>query len=140
MRYILLLLLFGSFLFRSAAQVLPGFSHAGNSGEQQLYIENPEYGTRILVNAPVNGFGKRDKVLLIFYALPNGSTIEHTIGKKMKPDDDYRFDLQHIGAQTRFLRNVLKNRTVVVASRKFHEKLALMGSPHPGFIQAEGRG
>ena len=43
-------------------------------------------------------------MLLVFYALPNGNTIEQTIGKAIKPGDDWHFDIQHIGAQTRFLR------------------------------------
>ncbi len=54
-------------------------------------------------------------VLLILYALPNGNTIEQTIGKKLLPGDDWHFDIQHIGAQTRFLRQVLTNRNIVVA-------------------------
>ncbi|HPT22217.1 MAG TPA: hypothetical protein PLR88_09750, partial [Bacteroidales bacterium] len=47
--------------------------------------------------------------------LPNGSSIEQTFGKKMKEGDDFRFGIQHIGAQTRFLRNTIRNRTIVVA-------------------------
>ena len=42
-------------------------------------------------------------MLLIFYALPNGNTIEQTIGKAIKPGDDWHFDIQHIGAQVAFL-------------------------------------
>ena len=33
----------------------------------------------------------------------------------MQPDDDWHFDIQHIGAQTRWLRNAISNRTIVVA-------------------------
>jgi len=54
-------------------------------------------------------------LLLVFFALPNGNTTEWTIGKKMQPGDDWHFNIQHIGAQTRFLRNVLTNQTIVVA-------------------------
>jgi hypothetical protein len=61
----------------------------------------------------LKGFGDNAKVLLIYYALPNGSTIEQTVGKKLKEGDDPLFDVQHIGAQTRFLRNVLKDQTIV---------------------------
>ncbi len=46
--------------------------------------------------------------------VPNGNSIEHTYGKKLNPGDDWHFDIQHIAAQTRFLRNVLKDRTLVV--------------------------
>jgi hypothetical protein len=54
-------------------------------------------------------------VLLILYALPNGNTTEQTIGRQLKPGDDWHFDIQHIGAQTRFLRQLLPDRNVVVA-------------------------
>jgi len=73
-------------------------------------------GVRMLINAPSQESFAPDKpVLLIFFALPNGNTIEQTIGKALKPGDDWHFDIQHIGAQTRFLRAALTNRTVVVA-------------------------
>jgi hypothetical protein len=97
------------------AQILPGFKPSGSFNEQQILIVNSPPGTRILINAPLKGFGKDDKVLLIFYALPNGNTIEQTFGKKLKYTEDWHFDIQHIGAQTRFLRNILEDQTVVVA-------------------------
>ena len=97
------------------AQLLPGFTPSIDFGEQQMVIEDSPTGTRILINALIKGFGNNEKILLIFYALPNGSSIEHTFGKKPKKGDDFRFDIQHIGAQTRFLRSILKERTIVVA-------------------------
>ena len=97
------------------AQLLPGFRASGLFDEQQMIIENSPPGTRILVNAPINGFGKDDRVLLVLYALPNGNTIEQTFGKKLSEGDDWHFDIQHIGAQTRFLRKTVIDRTVVVA-------------------------
>ena len=45
-------------------------------------------------------------VRLVFYALPNGNSTEWTFGKRMEQGDDWHFDIQHIGAQTRFLRAV----------------------------------
>ena len=53
--------------------------------------------------------------MLVFYGLPNGNTAEQTIGKALNPGDDWHYDIQHIGAQTRFLRETLKDRLVVVA-------------------------
>ncbi|MBQ0024647.1 MAG: hypothetical protein KBT00_02845 [Bacteroidales bacterium] len=41
---------------------------------------------------------------IIFYALPNGNSIEWTAGKWRYPEDDWHFDIQHISAQTKFLR------------------------------------
>ena len=70
---------------------------------------------RILVNAPApETFSSTHPVQLIFYALPNGNTIEQTIGKKLQSGDDWHFDLQHIGAQTRWLRKASTNQTIVV--------------------------
>jgi len=101
--------------FSVCAQILPGFKPSSLFSEQQKVIENNPEGTRILINAPLTGFGPRDKVLLVFYALPNGNTIEQTFGKKLREGDDWHYNIQHIGAQTRFLRQILKNRTLVVA-------------------------
>ncbi len=67
------------------------------------------------VNAPSEAFQSNKKLLLIFFALPNGNTTEQTIGRKLQPGDDWHFDIQHIGAQTRFLREMIKDRVVVVA-------------------------
>lgn len=93
----------------------PEFKSSGHFGEQIASLAF-EPGTRILLNAPAAADFKPDKpVLLIFYALPNGNTIEQTLGRKIQPGDDWRFEIQHIGAQTRFLRALLTNRTVVVA-------------------------
>jgi hypothetical protein len=72
-----------------------------------------EPGVRIVINRPEAPAAH--PVLLVFYALPNGNTIEQTIGKAPKPGDDWHFDIQHIGAQTRFLREKIRDRTIVVA-------------------------
>jgi hypothetical protein len=100
--------------FIVTGQVLPGFKPSGLYNEQQLYIENSPPGTRILINAPLNGFENKNKVLLVFYALPNGNTIEQTFGKNLRDGDDWHYNIQQIGAQTRFLRNTIKNQTIVV--------------------------
>jgi len=97
------------------AQMLPGFRVSGSFYEQQMVMENPSAGTRILINAPLKGFEPGDRVLLVLYALPNGNTIEQTFGKRLREGDDWHYDIQHIGAQTRFLRRVIGDRTVVVA-------------------------
>lgn len=91
------------------------FSVNTNSGEMNREINLPD-AVRILINAPTReSFSTNKPVLLIFYALPNGNTIEQTIGKKLQPGDDWHFDIQHIGAQTRFLRHEITNCNIVVA-------------------------
>ncbi|MEJ2637288.1 MAG: hypothetical protein P8184_18630, partial [Calditrichia bacterium] len=60
---------------------------------------------RVHINAPsVAQFDANKPTALVLYALPNGNTIEQTVGKVMHTGDDWHFDIQHIGAQTRFLR------------------------------------
>jgi hypothetical protein len=64
---------------------------------------NFEPGVRVLLNLPEN-LDLKKPVRLVLYALPNGNTIEQTVGRKIKPGEDWHFDIQHIGAQTRWLR------------------------------------
>lgn len=42
---------------------------------------------------------------LIIYALPNGNSTEWTFGKKLNDGEDWHYNIQHIGAQTEFIRN-----------------------------------
>lgn len=59
-------------------------------------------------------FRKNKPTILVFYALPNGNTTEHTMGKKMQEGDDWRFDIQHIMAQTAFVRQMLRRENFIV--------------------------
>ena len=99
----------------SAPAGLAGFQDSPAFQERTaLFTLEPE--VKVLVNAPSTAaFDKNKKVMLILYALPNGNTIEQTIGHKLQPGDDWHFDIQHIGAQTRFLRQLLPDRNIVVA-------------------------
>ena len=75
-----------------------------------------EPDVKVHVNAPPEeDLVPGRKVLLIFYALPNGNTTAQTIGHNIKSGEDWHYDIQHIGAQTRFLRNILTNEIIVVA-------------------------
>lgn len=122
MRKIVILLLSVISGISLSAQILPGFKPSGYFNEQQLIIEDSPPGTRILINAPTEGFDSGKNVLLIFYALPNGNTIEQTCGKKLKQGDDWHFDIQHIAAQTRYLRNIIEDKTIVVAYLETRQK------------------
>ena len=83
-------------------------------GEMTREIQLPDE-VRILINTPSRESISPDMpLLLIFYSVPNGNTIEETIGKQLQPGDDWHFDIQHIGAQTRWLRNEITNHTIVV--------------------------
>ncbi len=69
---------------------------------------------RVHVNTPATP-GTNGKPLLVYYGLPNGNTIEQTIGKKTGPGDDWHYNIQHIGAQTRFLRKMLPEQSITIA-------------------------
>ncbi len=70
-------------------------------------------GVRVVINEPDAPPSK--PVLLVFYGLPNGGKIEQAVGKRIQPGDDWHYDIQHIGAQARFLREKIADRTLVVA-------------------------
>jgi hypothetical protein len=59
-------------------------------------------------------FGKNAGTIIVFFALPNGNTTEQTMGKKIQTGDDWHFDIQHIWAQTKFIREQLKKKNFVV--------------------------
>ena len=67
-------------------------------------------------------FAPGKKLKLIFYALPNGNTTAQTVGRKLKSGDDWHYDIQHIGAQTRFLAYEFKDCSVVVVYLEAAEK------------------
>ena len=86
----------------------------GSFNEQELWIKNEHDSVTININAPLH-FNKKGKTFLVLFALPNGNSIEWTKGKKMKRGDDWHYDIQHIAAQTRFVRNLDKNNNYIVA-------------------------
>jgi hypothetical protein len=105
-----------------------------NAASLASLLENPEFNERVTsftfapevkvrINAPgPSSFMAGRKVLLIFYALPNGNTTDQSVGKALRPGDDWHYDIQHIGAQTRFLRDLLKDRAVVVVYLEANSK------------------
>ncbi len=99
----------------AAAPVTPAFP-----GEETTELRF-EPGVRVVLNAP-SAHDATKPVRLVLYALPNGNTIEQTIGRRTKPGDDWHFDIQHIGAQTRWLRAHLLDAELVVAYLECAEK------------------
>ncbi len=92
---------------------LPGFAVSPYFNEQvKTFVYTPE--VRIHINAPSIGqFNPANPTALSFFSLPNGNTIEMTVGKKLKAGDDWHYDIQHIGAQTRFIRSKIKDTNFV---------------------------
>ena len=97
---------------RMLADVLPGFERSPWFAEQTREEKTPS-GIRMIFNAPCEI--RADKpTTVIFYATPNGNTIEQTLGCALIPGMDWHFDIQHIAAQTRLLREVDKSRNYVL--------------------------
>jgi hypothetical protein len=93
---------------------LPGYVISPYFSEQ-ICSFNFDPDIRILINAPASDKFKSDQpTKLVLFALPNGNTIEQTIGKTLNEGDDWHFGIQHIGAQTRFLRELMPENNLVV--------------------------
>ncbi len=82
-------------------------------GERYTWLR-VEPGVRVLISETPEVKPGRP-VELILYALPNGNTIEWTAGKRVQPGDDWHFGIQHVAAQVRRLREVVDDRTFVLA-------------------------
>lgn len=102
-RFQILLLFFFSLSIISYSQV-------GKTNIDSFRIHND---IKVSVDQP-NKFKETKETIIVFYALPNGNTTEQTMGKRMNPEDDWHFDIQHIRAQTGFIRKQLKDKNFVV--------------------------
>lgn len=96
------------------SQTLPGFSTTGTFDEQEITISDQWKDVIININAPLQ-IKPTGKTFLVFYALPNGNSIEWTKGKILKQGDDWHFDIQHIAAQTRYVRQLDKKNNYIIA-------------------------
>ncbi len=98
----------------------PEWRHSAWFGERTRLEKTPD-GIRILLNLPP----QLDPALptrLVVFATPNGNTLEETFGAEVGAGVPWRFDIQHVGAQVRRLRELRRT-----------ENLAL------GVIQPEGK-
>ncbi len=94
---------------------LAGFEVSRHWSEQTKDL-SCEPGVRVHINAPSESAFDADRpTLLVFYALPNGNSIEWTIGRQKAEGLDWHYYIQHIGAQTRRLRETITDRNIVVA-------------------------
>lgn len=101
---------------------LPGFSASPQFAEQEMTL-NFQPGVRAVINAPAaDAFDPQKPVKLLLFGIPNTNTIELTMGKKLHTGDNKRYDIQHIAAQTRFLRNMMTDCNIVIAYLKTEQK------------------
>ena len=71
-------------------------------------------GVRVVINSPAGIDATRPTHLIIF-ATPNGNSIENTFGALLEPEMDWHYDIQHIAAQTRKLRQIDPSANYVTA-------------------------
>lgn len=72
---------------------------------ERTYTAEAAPNVRIHVNVPADD-SRHVRTRLMIYALPNGNTIEQTLGCKMSAELDFRYDIQHVAAQLRLLRSL----------------------------------
>ena len=104
----------------AAAAPVERFEPSPHFNEQTLTL-TPDDDVRVLVNAPGDFDAARPTHLVIF-ALPNGNTIEQTMGCVTSPGMDWHFDIQHVAAQTRLVRKLFPDENVVVAAVEANTK------------------
>jgi len=95
-----------------ANTLLPTFSSSGRFAEQTRVLAL-EPGVMATIVAPSH-LDLTKRVDLILYALPNGNSTAETMGRKNFDSTTWRFDIQHIAAQTRALRARGISQAVVV--------------------------
>lgn len=84
-------------------------------------VVNFEPGVRVVIKSPLR-LSAGLPVHLVIYAVPNGNTIEQTIGRPSQAGDDWHYQIQNIGAQTQWLREHAGMGGLVVAYFECAEK------------------
>jgi len=104
------------------------------NGQQGIIDSFSMYGdVKVTIDRP-GGMNSHRETLIIFYALPNGNTTAQTMGKKMQPGDDWHFDIQHIRAQTAFIRlQVKKKNYVIIYLENDYKSWPQWKQKHPDF-------
>lgn len=93
--------------------LLPGF-HASPWFDEQLQETWLPTGVRVVLTAAL-AYEPTHPTQLIVYATPNGNTVEQTLGSLRTEKTDWHFDIQHVAAQVRVLREHTAQENVVLA-------------------------
>lgn len=89
----------------------------------------------ITLDLPKETTNYQKPTLLIIYALPNGNSTAWTMGKKMRTGDDWHFDIQHIAAQTAFIRTAFPHQKIIVAYLENDQKSwPAWKTKHPNYL------
>ncbi len=119
------------------AKSWPGFTDSSYFAEQTRMMQI-DPGVRLRIIAPIAPYIEHTKpTRVVFFATPNGNTIDQTLGMQMTGGVDWHYDIQHIAAQHRLYRkaNLRENLVLVClqadikswpAWRKKHENNAAL--------------
>lgn len=109
---IVLVLLLGILQCKRSPEALPNPGDTSSAQLSQYEMFYTSDSIRVVIDRPdviASGF----ITPLVVFALPNGNSIEWTMGKQIDGDDDWHYDIQHIDAQTRWLRETSGEQFVV---------------------------
>jgi hypothetical protein len=110
--FALALIIQGAMWQPARADPLPGFVNTAQFDEQDRWTRL-DSGVRIYLNAPREM--QHAERTLIVYATPNNSTIEQTLGCARAEGLHWQFDIQHIAAQVRRLRQIDAQHDLILA-------------------------
>jgi hypothetical protein len=97
----------------SRATDLPGFVRTASFDERVRWV-TLDSGVRVYVNLPERMEAGRPTRVVV-YATPNGNTLEQTIGGAKGAGVEWHYDIQHVAAQVRRLREVDGRENIVLA-------------------------
>jgi hypothetical protein len=90
----------------------------------------------VKITSDVPALLKSGPTILILYALPNGNTTTQTMGKKVDTTDDWHYDIQHVKAQTAFVREKLPKKNIItVYLENTYKSWPLWKQKHPDYQQ-----
>jgi hypothetical protein len=94
-------------LFVLCTMLSGSFAYTQNMSSFSMYED-------VKITIDTSGFQQKNPTIIIFYALPNGNTTAQTIGKKLQEGDDWHYDIQHVKAQTDFIREKINRKNIAV--------------------------
>lgn len=114
--------------------IIPAASFAQNLDSKNSFRMFEDVS--ITIDLPKEISSKQKPTILIIYALPNGNSTAWTKGKKIHPGDDWHFDIQHIAAQTAFIREALPQQKIVIAYLENDQKSwPAWKTKHPNYLE-----
>ncbi|TWT90830.1 hypothetical protein Mal64_12270 [Pseudobythopirellula maris] len=104
----------GEIVWRSSAVFPERFATLVAEPDVRLHVNQPVEAQADDVDGD-DADGDDDRpVRLLLYALPNGNTLEQTLGCQPAEGRHWRYNIQHIAAQTRMLRELLPAERIVL--------------------------